>query len=162
MLLCLDQSLSATGQALLEIDHSDSKQVIKNIKLFTLTTNSKFTFEDRLLEIYSSLSVAIQSNNVTTIVYEGIFKSLNVNTLIKLAKVQGVVELLIAKHKLSSTIVTPKEWQAYLKLDKIKDKNKSLDYINGQDSIICKINNKQLLNTHTADAVCMGLYFTNS
>jgi Holliday junction resolvasome RuvABC endonuclease subunit len=157
-LLSLDQSLSATGQALFIINNKD----IESITISSLFTNNKTTFEDRLWHIYNSLSITVETEVIDTIVYEGIFKSLNVNTLIKLAKVQGIVELIISKYKLNSIIVTPKEWQAYLKLDKIKDKNKSLDYINNQDFIMCNLNNKQLLNTHTADALCMGLYFINN
>lgn len=171
ILLALDQSLSATGQALFNYEHFyntedfidiDIISRVQSIEIETLITSSKLSFEDRLLIIYNNLCLTVESNKVDSIVYEGIFKSLNVNTLIKLAKVQGLVELIIGKYQLKSCIVTPKEWQSHFKLDKIKDKNKSIDYIQSENLIVNKITESKLvpplLNTHTADAICIGLY----
>jgi Holliday junction resolvasome RuvABC endonuclease subunit len=95
-------------------------------------------------------------------VYEGIFKHLNVSTLIKLAKVQGVVELLIGRYNLESTIVTPKEWQAKFGLDKIKDnKNKSVDYVNNLHWDCHSEVNLNNINNHIADAMLIGLFYIN-
>lgn len=163
-ILSIDQSLSNTGYAIFDCIKSGDKEYYYIEKIGTISPPTKLKdFNKKLEYIYNKINTILATSNIETLVYEGIFKHLNISTLIKLAKVQGIVELLIGENDLKSKIVTPKEWQAKFGLDKIKDnKNKSvdyvLDYLNiGKHSEV-DLNN---INNHEADALLIGWYYIN-
>jgi Holliday junction resolvasome RuvABC endonuclease subunit len=161
-ILAIDQSLSNTGYAIFDNIKSGDKEYYYIKKIGTITPPTKLKdFNKKLQYIYSNISTLISKNDIQVLVYEGIFKHLNVSTLIKLAKVQGIVELLAGEHNLQSIIITPKEWQAKFGLDKIKDnKDKSIDYI--RDSLHIERHSEVDLiniNNHIADAILIGMYY---
>lgn len=157
----LDQSLLNTGIAIIEFDvcQEPKKIIIHHIKIETLTTKHIKDCNQKLIYILNSLDSILNliPNHVS---YEGVFKSLNVNTLIKLAKVQGCVETLIGKYDLAHSIVTPKEWQVEFELNKIKDKEKSVEYVNTHPELVNNITSG-VLNNHTADAILISLFSIN-
>lgn len=163
-ILAIDQSLSNTGYAIFNSIKSGDKEHYYLSKIGTISPPSKLKdFNKKLEYIYINISALISENDIKVLVYEGIFKHLNVSTLIKLAKVQGIVELLIGEYNLESVIVTPKEWQAKFGLDKIKDnKNKSVDHVKDlhwdRHSEI-DLNN---INNHIADAMLISLFYLNT
>lgn len=163
-ILAIDQSLSNTGYTIFNSVKSGDKDYYYIEGIGTINPPPKLKdFNKKLEYIYSNIETLISKNNIENLVYEGIFKHLNVSTLIKLAKVQGVVEVLIGKYNLESTIVTPKEWQAKFGLDKIRDnKNKSVDYVKDlhwDKHSKVDLNN---INNHIADAMLIGLYYINT
>ena len=154
----LDQSLLNTGIAVIEFDlcPQTKKVIIHHIKIETLTTKHIKDFNQKLIFILNNLD-SILNLIPCHVSYEGIFKSLNVNTLIKLAKVQGCVETLIGKYNLAHAIVTPREWQVEFELNKIKDKEKSVEYVNTHPELVNNITSGEL-NNHTADAILIALF----
>ena len=162
-ILALDQSLSNTGYAIFNVNVNDTSYYLDKASTICIPSKLK-DFNKKLNYIHNALSILIKDNDIDLIIYEGIFKHLNISTLIKLAKVQGIVELCASELNINSVIVTPKEWQAYFNLDKIKDnKNKSVDYINNLHlNHYINVNtdvNLDNINNHVADALCIGIYY---
>lgn len=156
MIISFDQSLSNTGVAIIEMDQYGS---IVDIKLRTIKTNPKELLAARLMYIRHEVTEIVNTYKENlTVVYEGIFSHLNVKTLMSLSKVQGCIETVFAEHNIPMLVVSPKEWQSYLKLDKIKDKQRSVNYIINTPDLYSKISDVSKLNEHTADALCLALF----
>lgn len=158
--LSLDQSLTNTGVAHIKY----SKLELESIEIDTIVTTklNKSNIGVRLDYISQQVAAMLfKDKYVDHTFIEGIFSHLNVKTLISLAKVQGVIESQISKIDGKYSIISPREWQVYFNLTKIKDKEKSVQYILNTPDIYNKIINKDKINQHNADAILIGLFGIN-
>jgi Holliday junction resolvasome RuvABC endonuclease subunit len=155
--LSLDQSLTNTGVAYIKCSESGE---LESIKIDTIVTTKldKTNIGIRLNYISDEIEKFILKNPVNYCFIEGIFSHLNVSTLISLSKVQGIIECTFTKLGYKYNTISPREWQVYFELTKIKDKQKSVQYIMNTSEIYSKIINKSEINQHNADAILIGLF----
>lgn len=103
LIIGVDSSLASCGVAVISED-------IQIVELLTIKTNAKQPLEFRLLKIYDTICALIEKHgreNIKAFVVETKFinpkysKYNNVGTLIKLSKVDGIVELIAAQYNLN-------------------------------------------------------------
>lgn len=113
-ILCLDQSSSNVGWAifrdakLYKYGFIDLKTINKGSDILSHAQRRQYMFEE--------LSKLIKEENIEHIIYEDIFNKNNIQTVIKLAKVQGEVEHIGTENNVSFEEIKAVEWRSYLPL----------------------------------------------
>ena len=156
ILLALDTSVASTGFAIF-----NEKQGI--ITYGNIPTEKKdFETEDlRLNYIGNVIDELIRTYNVTDIIEEDQFTSINSKTILLLRKLVGVISRVAYKYEINISYVYPSQWRA--KLD-IKGKDKKLAAFNylKDNNIIdlgeLKTSGKKK-NDDITDSLCIGLSY---
>ena len=156
ILLALDTSVASTGFAIF-----NEKQEI--ITYGNIPTEKKdFETEDlRLNYIGNVIDELIRTYNVTDIIEEDQFTSINSKTILLLRKLVGVISRVAYKYEINIHYVQPSQWRAKLG---IKGKDKKLAAFNylKDNNIIdlgeLKTSGKKK-NDDITDALCIGLSY---
>ena len=156
ILLALDTSVASTGFAIF-----NEKQEI--ITYGNIPTEKKdFETEDlRLNYIGNVIDELIRTYNVTDIIEEDQFTSINSKTILLLRKLVGVISRVAYKYEINIHYVYPSQWRAKLG---IKGKDKKLAAFNylKDNNIIdlgeLKTSGKKK-NDDITDALCIGLSY---
>ena len=156
ILLALDTSVASTGFAIF-----NEKQEI--ITYGNIPTEKKdFETEDlRLNYIGNVIDELIRTYNVTDIIEEDQFTSINSKTILLLRKLVGVISRIAYKYEINISYVDPSQWRAKLG---IKGKDKKLAAFNylKDNNIIdlgeLKTSGKKK-NDDITDALCIGLSY---
>ncbi|MBQ0090676.1 MAG: crossover junction endodeoxyribonuclease RuvC [Prevotellaceae bacterium] len=91
--------------------------------------------DERSRQMGVSLCEIIEQVNPDLIVIEEVQQQTNVSTVIKLARIQGVVIGFAAAHNIELKIVTPSQWRSTLhykqgpKVKRVELKQQSIDYV---------------------------------
>ncbi len=92
-ILGIDCGSERTGYGVIDSDGSMHRMVAAGV----IRTNTKWAFEQRLLEIARGLRKLIGEHAPESAAVEGVFYSANVKTALKLAHVRGVALLAVAE-----------------------------------------------------------------
>jgi len=103
--LGIDCGSERTGYGVIESDGLHHRMVAAGV----IRTNTKWTFERRLLEIASGLRSLIGEHSPECAAVEGLFFSANVKTALKLAHVRGVALLAVAEAGIGLGEYSPME-----------------------------------------------------
>jgi crossover junction endodeoxyribonuclease RuvC len=103
--LGIDCGSARTGYGVIESDGLDHRLLAAGVIL----TNTKWSFEKRLLEIATGLRRLIADQAPDTAAVEGVFHAVNVKTALKLAHVRGVALLAIAEAGMELAEYSPLE-----------------------------------------------------
>ena len=156
ILLALDTSVASTGFAIF----NEKQEIITygNIP----TTKKDFETEDlRLNYIGNVIDELIKTYNVTDIIEEDQFTSINSKTILLLRKLVGVISRVAYKYEINIHYVYPSQWRAKLG---IKGKDKKLAAFNylKDNNIIdlgeLKTSGKKK-NDDITDSLCIGLSY---
>jgi crossover junction endodeoxyribonuclease RuvC len=105
LVLGIDCGSERTGYGIIESDGQAHSMVVAGV----IRTNTKWTFERRLLEIANGLRGLIQEHAPEFAAVEGVFYSANVKTALKLAHVRGVALLAVAEAGIGLAEYSPLE-----------------------------------------------------
>jgi len=103
--LGIDCGSERTGYGVIESDGLHHRMVAAGV----IKTDTKRTFESRLLEIASGLRRLIGEHSPECAAVEGVFFSANVKTALKLAHVRGVALLAVAEAGIALAEYSPME-----------------------------------------------------
>jgi crossover junction endodeoxyribonuclease RuvC len=105
LVLGIDCGSERTGYGIIDSDGQAHRMVIAGV----IRTNTKWSFERRLLEIANGLRGLIQEHAPEFAAVEGVFYSANVKTALKLAHVRGVALLAVAEAGIGLAEYSPLE-----------------------------------------------------
>lgn len=156
ILLALDTSVASTGFAIF----NEKQEIITygNIP----TAKKDFETEDlRLNYIGNVIDELIRTYNVTDIIEEDQFTSINSKTILLLRKLVGVISRVAYKYEINISYVYPTQWRAKLG---IKGKDKKLAAFNYlKDNGIVNLGELKTSgkkkNDDITDALCIGLSY---
>jgi crossover junction endodeoxyribonuclease RuvC len=103
--LGIDCGSERTGYGVIDSDGLRHRMVAAGV----IRTNTKWTFERRLLEIAGGLRQLILEHSPETAAVEGVFLAVNARSALKLAHVRGVALLAIAEAGISLGEYSPLE-----------------------------------------------------
>ena len=103
--LGIDCGSERTGYGVIDSDGRDHRIVAAGV----IRTNTKWSFEKRLLEIANGLRGLIREFTPDTAAVEEVFYSVNVKTVLKLAHVRGVALLVVAEARMELAEYSPLE-----------------------------------------------------
>jgi crossover junction endodeoxyribonuclease RuvC len=103
--LGIDCGSQRTGYGVIDSDGRDHSMVAAGV----IRTNTKWTFEKRLLEIANGLRGLIRESAPELAAVEEVFHAVNVKTALKLAHVRGVALLVIAEAGMQLAEYSPLE-----------------------------------------------------
>jgi crossover junction endodeoxyribonuclease RuvC len=103
--LGIDCGSEHTGYGLIESDGAEHRLLASGV----ISTNTKWTFEKRLLVIATELRSLIREHQPDSGAVEGVFYSANVKTALKLAHVRGIALLVIAEAGMELAEYSPLE-----------------------------------------------------
>jgi crossover junction endodeoxyribonuclease RuvC len=103
--LGIDCGSERTGYGVIDSDGLQHRMVAAGV----IRTNTKWSFERRLLEIASGLRKLIGEHAPECAAVEGVFYSANVKTALKLAHVRGVALLAVAEAGMALAEYSPME-----------------------------------------------------
>jgi crossover junction endodeoxyribonuclease RuvC len=104
-ILGVDCGSARTGYGVIESDGRDHRMVVQGV----ICTNTRWSFEKRLLEIAVELRRVMQEHHPQHAAVEEVFHAVNAKTALKLAHVRGVVLLTIAEAGLDLAEYSPLE-----------------------------------------------------
>ena len=156
ILLALDTSVASTGFAIF-----NEKQEI--ITYGNIPTEKKdFETEDlRLNYIGNVIDELIRTYNVTDIIEEDQFTSINSKTILLLRKLVGVISRVAYKYEINISYVYPTHWRAKLGLKGKDKKLAAFNYLKDNNIIDLgelKTSGKKK-NDDITDALCIGLSY---
>jgi crossover junction endodeoxyribonuclease RuvC len=103
--LGIDCGSQRTGYGVIDSDGREHRMVASGV----ITTNTKWPFEKRLLEIANGLRSLIREHTPELAAVEEVFHAANVKTALKLAHVRGVALLAIAEAGIEFSEYSPLE-----------------------------------------------------
>ena len=103
--LGIDCGSERTGYGVIESNGGDHRLIAVGV----IRTNTKLSFEKRLLEIAEGLRKLIREHSPEAGAVEGVFYSANVKTALKLAHVRGVALLALAEAGIGMAEYSPLE-----------------------------------------------------
>lgn len=103
--LGIDCGSQRTGYGVIDSDGCDHRAVVWGC----IQTSPALPFEKRLLEISSELRKMLREHRPDSAAVEGIFHSVNVKTVLKLAHVRGVVLVAVAEAGVDLAEYSPLE-----------------------------------------------------
>jgi len=104
-ILGIDCGSERTGYGVIDSDGLHHRMVAAGV----IKTNTRQSFESRLLEIASGLRRLIGEHSPECAAVEGVFFSVNVKTALKLAHVRGVALLVVAEAGMGLAEYSPME-----------------------------------------------------
>ena len=157
IILSLDLSLSSTGYSIINKDYN-------LITYGTIQTKAKDnTEEERLYIIGKKIDELIKEYNVTDIVCESSFKSVNVKTTQQLAKLLGISSYLSVDNNANISTVNPSSARKMVLGNGKADKEEVCKYIQDNYWNIGTFSDKQTKNIQKTsdiyDSMLLGLWF---
>ena len=110
-ILGIDPGIGRLGWGIVEVQSAilrrDSGQECKVQSFGCIETNPKLSVEQRLLEIYQTLTEIIEKEKPDSMAVEELFFNTNAKTAMVVGQARGVVLLLGAQHNLPIGVYTP-------------------------------------------------------
>lgn len=150
-ILSLDQSTLKTGVSVFK------DKTLQNHFLIDLSKEKKISNDERLEKMMNEIKKLIEEENPDVVIFEDVSFQNNVQTLVKLSRLQGSIIQNCLDKNINYKILTPNEWRCCLKFQLGKGCRR--DFLKRQARLYVKIHYNEEMSEDEADSVCIGSAF---
>lgn len=150
-ILSLDQSTIKTGVSVFK------DKTLQNHFLIDLSKDKKLSNDERLEKMMNEIKNVIDEENPDVVVFEDVSFQNNVQTLVKLSRLQGSIIQNCLDNNIKYRILTPNEWRCCL--DFQLGKGCKRDFLKRQARLYVKIHFNEDMSEDESDSVCIASAF---